>query len=144
MVYGTDGRLGIERVFDSGVHPARAGEKHLLHFPDFWSGHVWLQPRGPQANAVGVIELVWGPWQRRQRVRSGNVITTRKASTGTSPLHVRLPPGWHLTAGTGAVPTALDVNQGWRPVNAIAALSLLRDNISAIRKATHGDAHHRA
>ncbi|MEV4192190.1 helix-turn-helix transcriptional regulator [Streptomyces toxytricini] len=135
MVYGMDGRLGIDRVFDSAARagPA-AGHKHL-DFPDFWSGHVWLQARGPHPDATGVIELVWGPWRRRRRLRSATVVTTRKATPGSPPLQVRLPRGWHLAAGTGAVPTALDINAGWRPANTAAALNLLRESVQAIRAA---------
>lgn len=136
MVYGTDGHLGIDRVYDSHNHrhPGWPRGVEWVTFPAFWRGHVWLQPRGPQPDAVGTLELIWGPWRRRQRLRSGSVVTTRKAALGESPLEVRLPRGWHLTAGTGLVPTALDINAGWWPVGFKAALSIIGESVEAIRR----------
>lgn len=131
MVYRTDGRLGIDRTFSSRAHTGAVGQ-FTLEFPEYWQGHVWLQTHGPTPGETCTVELVWGPWRRRQRVRSGGVLTTRKAAPGSSPLNVRLPKHWHLTAGTGAVPTALDINVGWRPTNPAAAWSLVRDTVKSI------------
>jgi len=132
MVYQTDGRLGIERTFDSVARPRTAGKPYSLSFPSYWQGHVWLQPHGGAPHETCDIELRWGPWQRRVRLRSQAVITTRKATTDAPPVIVYLPPGWHLTAGIGAVPTALDINAGWRPASFAAARQLIRNNINAI------------
>lgn len=135
MAYGTDGRLGIDRSFDSRAVASWGGKsEHTVRFPEFWCGHVWFQPRGSGPGEVGEIELVWGPWRRRQRIRSGTVITTRKATPEGTTLNVSLPRGWHLTAGMGAVPWALDINEGWRPVSLRAALTLVHESVTAIRR----------
>lgn len=133
MVYNTDGRLGIDRTFNSRNHPAAQPGRFALKFPTYWVGHVWVQAHGPDLGGTCVMELVWGPWKRRQRISSGMVLTTRKAGPGTEPpLIVSLPPGWHLTAGTGLVPAARDINVGWRPTNWQAAWALVFEVGSAM------------
>ncbi|MFF4138850.1 helix-turn-helix transcriptional regulator [Streptomyces mirabilis] len=140
-VYQTDGRLGIERTFDSVAHPRSADKPYILSFPNYWQGHIWLQPRGGAPNETCDLELRWGPWQRRVRLSSQSVVTTRKATTDAPPLVAYLPPGWHLTAGIGAVPTALDINVGWRPVSFAAARQLIRDNINSILRRPSAHTH---
>lgn len=135
MVYGTGGHLGIDRTFDSRAGLAAGTGRYRLAFPAYWQGPIWLQVNGPATSDVCTVDMAWGPWGRRQHTRSGTVLTTRKATIGATPLLVRLPKGWHLTAGTGVVPTALDVNADWRPINLWAALAVVRDSVEAIAKA---------
>ncbi|MFL6124811.1 helix-turn-helix domain-containing protein [Actinophytocola sp.] len=158
MIYETDGRLGIDRVEDFQNATRTSDGRFSPNFPWYWQGHVWLQVQAPQPHDAGVMELVWGPWRRHVRVRSFDVVTTRKAMLGPDPkiedsessvrpnskpsrkkpldhnpkLFVRLPHGWNLSAGMGAVPTALDINVGWRPVNLRAALALVLESVKAI------------
>jgi hypothetical protein len=135
-VYQTDGRLGIDRVNDTLTLSRNTRGTYTVTFPQFWIGHIWLQPRGRQPNDTCTIELVWWPWQRTQRLRSGTVVTTRKATNtaDTPDLQIILPPGWDLTTGLGVVPTALDINVGWRPVSFGAAARLVITSLGAIRK----------
>ncbi len=128
MVYGTDGRLGVDRWRESAC-PAD------IHFPDFWVGPVWIQTLGPTIGCVGMLELVWGPWRRRQLVRAGTVLTTRKATRTTPVLRANAPAGWVVITGMGAVPAALDINGGWYPRNLSAALSLLDANLRRVSAA---------
>ncbi|XVV10834.1 hypothetical protein ACQP2X_39250 [Actinoplanes sp. CA-131856] len=131
-VYHADGRLGIDRVFDSRTRQPDRKHGFEVIFPRFWVGPIWLQVRGPDPTAETTIDLVWGPWRRRQRVRSGTVITTRKATTDAPELAVKVPTDWGFAAGLGAVPTAVDINKGWFPVSAKAAVSLIRDGLAAV------------
>ncbi|SEB45774.1 Helix-turn-helix domain-containing protein [Amycolatopsis tolypomycina] len=154
MIYQTDGRLGIDRVEDFDTATRTPTGAFSPDFPWYWQGHVWLQVHGPRPDDTCVMELIWGPWRRRVRVRSLDVVTTRKAVLGPDParpapppphrpgrrkplelnprLVVTLPRGWRLGAGMGAVPTALDINVGWRPVNLRAAAELVRESVRAI------------
>jgi len=104
-----------------------------ITFPEFWTGPIWLQTHGPNPGATGRVDLDWYPWRRRQTLRSGAVLTTRRATTNAPPLRVTVPPRWFLTAGTGAPPTALDVNRGWHPSSVTAAVKLLNDGASGTR-----------
>ena len=50
-VYSADGRLGVERIFDSNgnwtsLH--RSSWIHKIRFPTWWTGPVWLQPIAPE------------------------------------------------------------------------------------------------
>ncbi|SEK47669.1 hypothetical protein [Streptacidiphilus jiangxiensis] len=139
MAYRADGRLGVDRVYDSTTSAKGAKGTHDVDFPGFWRGHVWLQLRGAGPTDTGVVDLAWGPWQRRQRLRSGCVITTRRATTGSPALKVHVPRGWELIAGVGAMPTAQDINVGWRPASTMAALRLIRDSLKAIKGPTVSD-----
>jgi hypothetical protein len=99
MVYATDGKLGVDRMFDSRTHIGGPASRYSLKFPGYWQGHVWLQPCGPHPTDTCLIELVWGPWKRHQRLRSGSIITTRKAVLNGPELVVQLPRGWRLMGG---------------------------------------------
>lgn len=127
-VYGADGRVGIDRTFDSRWDNTGDG----IRFPPYWQGPVWLQFHAPSSAADGLAELVWGYWRRRQYVRPGMVLTTRKATKGVQPLTYSIPGSWHVTAGTGMINAALDINHGWYPRSVIAAINLLRVNIRAV------------
>lgn len=131
-VYQCDGRLGIDRVFDSrSAHPL-PGKPYTVTFPVFYTGPVWVQATGRDGNDVGTVDLTWGPWRRRQRVRSGMLLTTRKSWPDAVPLTVTVPRGWLVSAGIGAAPTAADISHGWHPVSLRAALAMLRDGVDAI------------
>lgn len=134
-VYGADGRLGVERTFDSldAPRPARPADGYVVNFPRYWVGPVWLQAVSPVPGGRDVVDLVWGPWRRKQRVDSGCVLTTRRATKTAEGLQVVVPAGWRLIAGVGASPSALDVGHGWWPVNLRAAARLLRENLELVR-----------
>lgn len=131
-VYGCDGRLGLDRVFDSvAVRPGK-GNKYSVRFPAYYVGPVWVQAAGRDANDTGMIDLTWGSWRRRQRVRSAMLLTTRKARRDSVPLVIAIPGGWRAVAGTGAAPTAADINHGWHPVTFKAGIAMLREGVDAI------------
>jgi hypothetical protein len=115
-VYRCDGRLGIDQVFDSIAQQASADNQFTVRFPGYYVGPTWIHATGRNANDIGVVDLIWGPW-RRQRIRSGMLITTRKALADGPPLIVAIPPGWRVVVGIGAAPTAADINHGWHPVS---------------------------
>jgi hypothetical protein len=131
-VYRCDGRLGIDQVFDSIAQQASADNQFTVRFPGYYVGPTWIHATGRNANDIGVVDLIWGPW-RRQRIRSGMLITTRKALADGPPLIVAIPPGWRVVVGIGAAPTAADINHGWHPVSIRAAIRMLRDGIATIR-----------
>lgn len=134
-VYAADGRLGVEHTFDStGQLPARRFPfGYDVRFPRYWIGPVWIQAMSNTPGERGIVDLVWGQWRRKQHVRSGTVLTTRRSSHADDALHVSIPDGWTLTAGVGASPAALDIGHGWWPVNLRAAAVMLRDNIELVR-----------
>ena len=137
LVYRADGRIGTDRTFSSwSALPGKAG-RYDVRFPEYWHGPVWLQVRGPTPEALALVELTWGLWGRRQHVKSGAVLSTRKATTGMPALQVRLPSGWKATAGTGYVPAAADINRGWYPVSVRAAIALLREGIRSVKRDRH-------
>ncbi len=80
------------------------------------------------------MSCVWGPWRRRQRVRSGTLLSTRKAPSSSLPLLAAVPPGWRLVAGTGAAPNAADINHGWYPKSIPAIVTLIRTTITALHE----------
>lgn len=133
MAYRMDGRFGIDRTYDSGFHDGSTGV-HDITFANYWRGPVWIQARNADPLALCTVELTWGPWRRRQRVQSGGVLTTRKATNDAPPLRVRVPVGWRVVAGLGAIPTALDINQGWYPHDIATAMSLIRRGIRSVRE----------
>lgn len=135
MVYGMDGRFGVDRTFHSDTHGVRADGIHRISFASYWRGPVWVQVRNEDPLAVCTVELTWGPWRRRQRMQSGGVLTTRKATTDAPPLYVRVPRGWRVVAGLGAIPTALDVNQGWYPHDIVGAIEIIRAGLRSVRRA---------
>lgn len=149
-VCGAGGRVGIERVtaHEDGRWRPLPGRSPLrrwrVDFPAWWVGPVWLQavaragPREPTD-----MRLLWGDWARQQPGSGGLVVTTRKAPAkdgrpASEPLLVGLPDGWRLVAGVGAVPAALDVGDGWRPRNPLAAVRLVREAVGAVEKARAG------
>jgi transcriptional regulator with XRE-family HTH domain len=131
-IYRCDGRLGLDRIFDSLSARLGPDSRYRIVFPAYYVGPVWLQPTGRDANDAGLIDLTWGPWRRRQRVRSAMLITTRKASPDATPLIVGIPSGWRVVAGTGAAPTAADINHGWHPVSIRAGIAVLRAGVEAV------------
>jgi transcriptional regulator with XRE-family HTH domain len=134
LVLALDGRLGVERTFDSRESClGRTRTRHLVPFPRYWVGPVWLRAIDPEGDATGAIDLRWGPWRRRQTVRSGVVLDFRRAPSATAPLEVIVPVGWRVTAGIGRWPDALDVNRDWWPADVSAAIGLLRGALSEIR-----------
>lgn len=135
MVYHADGRFGVDRTFHSSTHGASSDGTHAITFARYWRGPVWIQTRHDDPLAVCTVELTWGPWRRRQRIQANGVLTTRKATTDAPPLRVRVPPGWHVVAGLGAIPTALDINQGWYPHDIVGAISLIREGVRSVRRA---------
>ncbi len=130
-VYGADGRLGLDRTFDS--RPLlRKAEAIAVQLPHYWVGHIWVQAVAPSPGQTGEVHLRWGDWRRRQIVRSGVTVTTRKAVPTESPrLEVRVPAGWHVVAGVGLPPHALDVNRDWHPASPAAAVRLIRNGLNA-------------
>jgi hypothetical protein len=131
-IYRCDGRLGLDRIFDSLTARLAQDNRYRIVFPAYYVGPVWLQPTGHDANDVGLIDLTWGPWRRRQRVRSAMLITTRKAIPDATPLIVGIPSGWRVIAGTGAAPTAADINHGWHPVSIRDGIAVLRAGVEAV------------
>lgn len=130
-VYRADGRLGIERTFIS--EPSDDHSEGIdVSFPDFWWGPVWLQfvrPRlaGPAATEPVCAELAWGLGGSEQLVRPGAVLSMRNARPGAGPLRIRVPSGWVVAAGTGAVPGAHDIRHDWHPVSSQAKAVILRN-----------------
>lgn len=131
-VYACDGRLGLDRIFDSIAERPGPGNRYAIRFPAYYVGPVWVQATGRDANDIGVVDLTWGAWRRRQRVRSAMLLTTRKARPDSVPLNVAVPRGWRVVAGTGAAPTAADINHGWHPVSIRAGIAMLREGVEAI------------
>jgi transcriptional regulator with XRE-family HTH domain len=131
-VYGCDGRLGLDRIFYSVAARPVAGNRYAVRFPAYYVGPIWVQATGRDANDVGIVDLTWGPWRRRQKVRSAMLLTTRKARPDAVPLTVSAPRGWRVIAGTGAAPTAADINHGWHPVSIRAGVAVLREGVDAI------------
>jgi hypothetical protein len=127
-VYGADGRLGLDVVHDSRSRYPRDG----IRFPAYWQGPVWLQVRGDGEDASGLVDLVWGPWRRRQYVLAGTVLTTRRAAHDMPPLTCELPAGWHARAGVGAIPAGLDINHGWYPKDIGAAWGLITSHVKQV------------
>ena len=131
-IYKCDGRLGLDRVFDSvAVRPVE-GNQYSVRFPAYYIGPVWVQASGRDSNDIGLVDLSWGPWRRRQRVRSAMLLTTRKAGPGSAPLMVAVPRGWRVVAGTGAPPAAADINHGWHPTSIRAGIAVLCEGIEAV------------
>lgn len=141
-VYQMDGRFGVDRTFHFVTHGVGSGGIHSVNFSSYWRGPVWVQARNDDPLAICAVELNWGPWRRRQRLQSGGVLTTRKATTDAPPLRVRVPSGWRIVAGLGAIPTALDVNQGWYPHDLVGAAALIRYGIKSVRQALSADSNH--
>jgi transcriptional regulator with XRE-family HTH domain len=131
-IYRCDGRLGLDRVFDSVALRPSSGNHYTIRFPAYYVGPIWVQATGRDANDAGLIDLTWGPWRRRQRVRSAMLLTTRKARPDSVPLLVAIPRGWRLVAGTGAAPSAADINHGWHPVSIRAGIAVLREGVEAV------------
>jgi hypothetical protein len=138
VVYRADGRLGLERTFDStGGAPRmkRFGTRWLteLTFPRYWVGPVWVQVQSDGGRSeTASLRLFWGPWRQGRHVVSGQVFSTRKARQDQVPLLVDLPPGWHVLAGTGAVSSARDINDDWHPRSPAAALALLNETLETL------------
>ena len=138
-LYRLDGRLGVQTTYQSKHGEHRHG-KHLVHFPTFYVGPVWIQATDPiNPTATAVVELVWTPWRRRQHVQSGVLMTTRKAYRGDQPLDVHAPERWEVRCGVGVAPTATDINHGWYPVTFREVLVLLRHSAEALLAARRGD-----
>lgn len=131
-LYRCDGRLGLDRIFDSVAMRPGPGNQYSVRFPAHYIGPIWVQATGRDANDTGLVDLTWGPWRRRQRVRSAMLLTTRKARPDTVPLTVAIPKGWRIVAGIGAAPTAADINHGWHPVSIRAGIAMLREGVEAI------------
>lgn len=142
-VYASDGRLGLERTYLTCDHQAEQvrGDRRRweVDFPSWWIGPVWLQALGTAGRTEeATLTLQWGPWVRRQRILGGLVVTTRKAppldrDLRSEPLRVELPAGWRFIAGTGAVPTALDIGRHWQPRSLAAAVHLVETVVRAVR-----------
>jgi hypothetical protein len=130
--YQCDGRLGVDQVFDSLAQPIGRDGRHVLRFPHYYIGPIWIHAFGRNTGEVGTVDLVWGPWRRQQRIRSGMLLTTRKAANASQPLQVAIPRGWRLVAGVGAAPTAADINHGWYPRSVLAGITLIRDTITTL------------
>ena len=138
-VYHMDGRFGLDRVYDSRSERSSAGSRFEIQFPEYWRGPVWVQPRSVDSLASCTVELTWGPWRRRQRLGSGRVLTTRKATADAPPLQVRVPHAWNVVAGIGAIPTAFDVNDGWYPYDIPGAIRLISDGLRLVRQGMPAD-----
>lgn len=123
--YDAEGWFGIDVIHS---RYAREG----IMFPRYWQGPVWLQVRGPEHGTAGLVELIWGPWSRKQYVHSGTVLTTRKATPDMPALIYKIPTRWQARAGLGVVPHALDVNHGWYPKSIRAATGLIISHIAKV------------
>ncbi|HEX8864313.1 MAG TPA: hypothetical protein VF821_01535, partial [Lentzea sp.] len=134
-VYQADGWLGATRTFDSRApenarkpvrsrRGARKPRPHVVGFPAYWVGPIWLQPWHDDPAAMCTITLEWEGWKREQVVRSRSLLTTRKASRDSKELRVTLPEDWNLVAGVGEIPEAGDVNIGWYPANQVMLITL--------------------
>jgi transcriptional regulator with XRE-family HTH domain len=136
--YGLDGHLGIDRIRSSSRVRVDEVGRHVIDFPGFWVGPVWLQlrvPEGEKQRAMeGEIDLYWGSWRRLQQVRHGTVVTTRKAVPDRDPLYARVPRGWTFVAGTGLVPGAIDINHDWYPISFRHAAKLAAKYFDMLRR----------
>lgn len=142
-VYQLDGHLGIERTHSfSGVRPTIDKDGfYVIRFPDFWIGPVWLQLHAAHAvsppKSDGTLDLRWGWWRRLQQVRHNTIVSTRKAAADSEPLRAKIPPGWRITAGTGIVPGAIDINHDWYPTSWHATRMLIREAFTSLRNSGH-------
>jgi transcriptional regulator with XRE-family HTH domain len=140
-VYGMDGYLGIERVFNSRAKMIQVDKKGrwIIRFPEFWIGPIWLQLRAPgrlgEEGSEGRLDLYWGPWRRLQMVKDATIVTTRKSTARNDTLLARPPKGWNLIAGTGAVPGAIDINGHWYPTSLKTAALIFMDGYNALKEA---------
>lgn len=126
LVYGADGMLGADRC------PTRRGPRGtwIVTYPTHWVGPVWVHLQAPEP---GVVELLWAPWRRRQRLSRPVVVAFRKSSPSQGPLIVVVAPHVKVSAGTGVIPGACDVNQGWYPHSIVASIALLRKAITILQ-----------
>lgn len=135
MAYRADGRASVQEL--GGVLPAPMlvaadGARRAVYFPSYWVGPVWLHVTGPREEAP--LELRWGNWRRRQLVRPGMVLTTRQPPAAKRlPLSALLPAPWTLRVGTGRVPGAWDINDGWSPASHAAAAELARSTMRGLQ-----------
>lgn len=123
-VYEADGFLGMDRS------PARRHGQHWsVTFPTDWVGPVWVHVH---AQNPGVVELLWPPWRRRQRLDGPATLSFRKSSRGQGVLRVAAAPQVSVSSGTGVVPGSLDINAGWYPQSIGASVALLRRAIGIL------------
>ena len=142
LALGLDGRLGVERTFDSRESSLGSTRtRYVVPYPRYWTGPVWLRADGPEGSATGAVDLRWGPWHRLQTVQSGVVLDFRRAPSAPTPLEADVPNRWRVTAGIGSWPDALDINRDWRPADMSAAIGLLRGALADIRAGQVGRGH---
>lgn len=123
-VYEADGFLGVDRC------PARRhGQTWSVIYPPEWVGPVWIHVH---ADTPGVVELLWSPWLRRQRLDGPATLAFRKSSDGQGVLRVAAAPHVSVSSGTGIVPGSLDINAGWYPQSILASAGLLRTAIGIL------------
>lgn len=131
-IYGFGGRLGVQKFceVDGNAHlPAK------VKFPTYWKGPVWLQVTSGFAPTPALgLTIQWGHWKRHVTCRVGDVLTTGRATRDAPDVLVTAASPFTVRAGTGLVPDAIDINHGWRPVTASAAIGLLLDNLARVRK----------
>lgn len=138
MIYRADGRLGVDRTAQTAI-PAATAQQYSLEFPRYWVGPVWVQATASSHEETGLVVLDWYPWKRKQRVHSGVILTTRRATMTAQPLLVLVPAGWRIAADTGLPSHALDVNQGWHPVSVSAAKDVITVGLRHIREGLRRD-----
>lgn len=114
VVYQADGRTVCATI---PPVPGTAAHTFTMTPPPWWSGPIWLLPHAPPEAPPEDVILRWPPWQHHIRLHPHTPLTTRKAPDNQQPLTIELPPQWTLHCGLGNHPHAVDVNNGWSPID---------------------------
>ena len=137
MVYRADGRTCFPPVT---VRASGQGRFEAV-FPSYWIGPVWVRftpPAGVELTAVVRAVLVWKPWRKTLKLNHDVVVTCRRSDLESDPLIVDAPAGWAVSAGVGAHPCAVDVNEGWGFVDPQSGREALTNYYNILMAAMRG------
>jgi len=131
IIYGAHGALTRDEVAPIASADGRTSR---VAFPYFWTGPIWIQMICNATPAVSACEigLVWRPWQRKVRIRSGQILTTRRTFASENPLVVQHPAGWQVIAGIGRPDGAVNVEDDWTIIDTRGYFEALHETFRAI------------
>ncbi|MEH0931438.1 helix-turn-helix transcriptional regulator [Micromonospora sp. CPCC 205558] len=121
MALGADGRTCTAEV--TAIQEVDRGVE--ITFPSYWVGPVWVQFLRFGKATESRARLIWSPWHKNLKLCDGVVVTTRRSEPTNAPLRIDLAAGWHVRAGVGVHPRAIDVNEGWGLVSRDMAFATL-------------------